>query len=171
MTPAGVVLITSGARRACSASDQSATRTETSSRSAHCRISAARASLRTYTAISPGQIRARAASADEAVAPAPRTAAASTLSMPCSRKAATIPGMSVLSPVRRPSRVQTTVLTASTEAAVSLIPSSSGITARFSGMVSDSPAHSAPSVSKNPGRAASSTSSLSYVQPLSPNSR
>lgn len=81
-----------------------------------------------------------------------------------------MPGMSVLSPVRRPSSVKTTVLTASTEAAVSLIPSSSGMTARFSGMVSDSPAHSGPRVSKNPGSAFSSTSNRSYVHSSRPSS-
>ncbi len=78
--------------------------------------------------------------------------------------------MSVLSPVLRPSSVRTTVFTASTEAAVSLIVSSSGMTARFSGMVSDSPAHSGPSRSKKPGSASSSTSKRSYDQPSRPSS-
>lgn len=81
-----------------------------------------------------------------------------------------MPGMSVLSPVLRPSSVRTTVFTASTEAAVSLTESSSGITARLSGMVSDSPAHSGPSPSRKPGRAASSTSKWSYVQSARPSS-
>ena len=63
-----------------------------------------------------------------------------------------MPGMSVLSPTRRPSSVNTTVLTASTEAAVSLISSSSGMTARFSGMVSDSPAHSGAEPVDEPGQ-------------------
>ena len=64
-----------------------------------------------------------------------------------------MPGMSVLSPSRRPSSVKTTVLTASTEAAVSLISSSSGMTARLSGMVSESPAQAASSPSTKPGSA------------------
>ncbi len=72
-----------------------------------------------------------------------------------------MPGMSVLSPTRPPSSVNTTVLTASTEAAVALISSSSGMTARLSGMVRDSPAQEASSPSTNPGSAASSTSNRS----------
>jgi hypothetical protein len=115
------------------------------------------------------QIRETAASAEDAVAPAPRMAAESTCSIPCSRRAATMPGTSVLSPRRRPSSVNTTVLTASTEAAVALISSSSGITARFNGMVSDSPAHSGPSPSRKPGSAASSISKRSYDQSPSSN--
>ncbi|CAM5568997.1 hypothetical protein STENM327S_04995 [Streptomyces tendae] len=62
------------------------------------------------------------------------------------------------------------MFTASTEAAVSLTESSSGITARLSGMVSDSPAHSCPRPSKKPGSAASSTSKRSYVQFARPSS-
>lgn len=70
--------------------------------------------------------------------------------------------MSVLSPVRRPSAVKTTVFTASTERAVALTSSSSGMTARFSGMVSDRPAHrSASSPARKPGSPASSTSKAS----------
>ncbi len=96
------------------------------------------------------------------MAPAPSTAAAGTLSIPRSRRAFTKPGTSVLSPVRRPSAVNTTVLTASTDRAVSLTSSSSGMIARLSGMVSESPAHSASSrPSTKPGSAASSVSKRS----------
>ncbi len=81
-----------------------------------------------------------------------------------------MPGMSVLSPTFRPSSVNTTVFTASTEAAVPLTSSSSGITARFNGIVRESPAHSGPSSPMNPGSAASSISKRSYVQSISPSS-
>ncbi len=72
-----------------------------------------------------------------------------------------MPGTSVLSPTRRPSSVNTRVLTVSIEAAVSPTSSSSGMTARLSGMVSDSPAHSGPSPSTKPASPASSTSNRS----------
>lgn len=81
-----------------------------------------------------------------------------------------MPGTSVLSPTLRPSSVKTTVLTASTEAAVSLISSRSGRIARFNGMVSDSPAQELPSPARKPGSAASSTSNLSYDQWSRPSS-
>ncbi len=96
------------------------------------------------------------------MAPAPSTAASGTSVIPRSRSALTSPGTSVLSPVRRPSAVNTTVFTASTERAVALTSSSSGTIARFSGMVSDSPAHSASSSpATKSGRPASSTSKRS----------
>ncbi len=161
MALAGVVAMTSGAPSPSAASAQSAVRTATPRRSPHSCISSARARERTYTVTSPEQIRARAASAEEAVAPAPRMVAFSTLSTPRSWSAETMPGMSVLSPRRRPSLVRTTVLTASTEAAVSLMPSSSGMTARLSGIVRDSPAHSGPRPATNCGSAASSISKRS----------
>ena len=120
---------------------QSAVRTLTPSRSPHCRISAARASLRTYAVTSPvADPGERGQRGGGGRAGAEDGGGARPCSTPRSRSAATMPGMSVLSPRRRPSSVRTTVLTASTEAAVSLISSSSGMTARFSGMVSDSPA-------------------------------
>ena len=164
--------MTSGsAQRPAPRRAQSAVRTSTSSRSPHCRISAARASLRTYATTSPVQIRASAASAEEAVAPAPRMAAELDLLDAVLAQGGDHAGdVGVVADRARPSSVNTRVLTASTEAAVSLISSSSGMTARLSGMVSDSPAHSGPSCSTNPGSAASSTSKRSYVQPASPSS-
>ena len=44
------------------------------------------------------------------------------------------------------------------------------MTARFSGMVRESPAHSAPSGPEESGSASSSTSKRSYVHPSSPRS-
>ena len=77
--------------------------------------------------------------------------------MPRSARAASRPGTSVLWPWRRPA-ANTTVFAAPTSAASGSMWSSSGSTARLSGMVSDRPAQSGPQEARRPGRAASSHS-------------
>ena len=67
----------------------------------------------------------------------------------------------MFSPVRAPSSANNTVFTASTARAVALTSSSSGITARLSGMVSDRPAQEPSSSGRKSGSDASSTSCAS----------
>ncbi len=68
-----------------------------------------------------------------------------------------MPGTSVLCPCRRPPE-NTTVFAAPTSRASGSISSSSGSTARLSGMVSDSPAQSGPHPPSTAGSRASSHS-------------
>ena len=98
-----------------------------------------------------------AASADRAVAPPPSTTARSTGPTPCAASAAAIPGTSVFSPTRLPSR-SSTVFAAPTVSTIGEAASSSGSTAALSGMVSDSPAQDASSPARKPARPASATS-------------
>ena len=101
-----------------------------------------------------------ATSADRAVAPPPRMQAVLRGDRCTALIALTMPGMSVLSPSAIPSR-NTTVLTASTDAASGETSSSRGMMARLSGIVSESPAHSGPHAATKSARESSVTSQAS----------
>src|SRR5690606_38519582 len=86
--------------------------------------------------------RLRATSAERAVAPDPTTTAEDTLSRPASRRACSRPATSVLS-ARQPTSRRVSVLAAPTRPASSPCSTASASASSLSGMVTDSPSHSA----------------------------
>ena len=112
-----------------------------------------------------------AASAEEAVARAPRIRALAgkgrCASEHARRTAEAIPATSVLKPARTPED-GTTVLTAPTALARGSIASSSGITACLQGIVTDRPTQSSPSPPMKPGSDAPSCSRRRYSHPSMP---
>ena len=132
-------------------------------RPAAATVSMARVSSRTSSVAVRQPSSARASSTDAAVAPPPITTAERTGSGTRSTTADTAPGTSVLKPVRR--RLSSrTVLAAPASCAHSSSESTSGTTALFSGIVSDSPRQVASSDSTKARSPEDSISTASYVQ-------
>ncbi len=105
---------------------------------------------------------ARDATAERAVAPEPSTRTCpdepSAAAAPPSCRARVIPSTSVLCAVHPPVPERTRVLTAPTCRARGDTSPATAKAASFSGMVSDSPAHSGPSPATKPASSASRTS-------------
>ncbi len=98
---------------------------------------------RTATVTGAAPVSRKAPRAEQAVAPPPRMSAFPSALTPAWRNAVTMPPTSVLKP-RRCCPANTTVFAAPTSAASGSAWSSSGSTARFSGIVSDRPAQPRP---------------------------
>jgi hypothetical protein len=120
------------------------------------------AGSRTRTTADVRPMSRRAARAAQAVAPAPRMVALDGAVTPASARAATMPGTSVLYPYRSPPS-KTTVLAPPTSTASGSVRSSSGSTARFSGMVSERPTQLGHWRSQEASRAGSLASSHSIA--------
>src|SRR6266540_4947098 len=148
----------------CSTCEKSATDVFNPSSAARSRSRSALAISRTTTVTSLTFNPRNAASVDAAVALPPSTTAVSAPVMPCSAKAFTSPGTSVLCADRDPSGSNSIVFAAPISSATGSTVSTRSSATRFSGIVSDSPRTSSPSEATNPRSSSSPTSKASYRQ-------
>jgi hypothetical protein len=132
-------------------------------REAMSTVSCARPGSRTSSVTERQPSSPSASTTEAAVAPPPSTSARSTGASVASRTAAIAPGTSVFRPCRPPGS-SSTVFAAPDSSAHGSREVSSGITSRFSGMVSDSPRHDSSSPSRNAVSPPLGTRTASYVQ-------